>query len=51
MDYVCSTRGSGKKCIRHFLSEDMKEGGHLESLEEDGTVIIKEILRIRFYEC
>jgi hypothetical protein len=51
MDWVCSTHGSDKKCIRYILSEDVKERGHLEGLDEDGTVIIKELLRIRFYEC
>jgi hypothetical protein len=30
MDWVCSTRGSDKKCIRYFLSGDVKEKGHLE---------------------
>jgi hypothetical protein len=34
-----------------LLSENIKERGHLEGLDEDGTVIIKELLRIRFYEC
>jgi hypothetical protein len=48
MDWVCSTHGSDKKYIRHILSKDVKERGHLGDLDEDGTLMIKEL---GFYEC
>lgn len=45
MGWVCSRRGSDKKCMRYFVSEDGKEGDHLEGLDVDGTVILKELLK------